>query len=163
VKRNCFDSCVVFSPLTLHHTAQVPTDWMHGDRDYSQGLMEKQQLKEEFKERFRNITRIMDCVTCEKCKVWGKLQILGLGTSIKILLTPEKDLRNSAGFLNRQEVIALINTLHQLTKSVSFAAHAADLELSSKIDNWRKIVYFTVCTIIAIAISFSVCSYWRKR
>ena len=30
----------------------------------------------------------MDCVTCEKCRVWGKLQILGIGTAIKILLHP---------------------------------------------------------------------------
>ena len=136
---------------------------MHGDRDYSQGLLEKQQLKEEFKMRFRNITRIMDCVTCEKCKVWGKLQILGLGTSIKILLTPEKDLRNSAGYLNRQEVIALINTLHQLTKSVSFAAHAADLELSSKIDNWRKFVNLIVCIAVPVAILLFFCRCWRNH
>lgn len=26
---------------------------------------------------FQNITRIMDCVGCEKCKLWGKLQTLG--------------------------------------------------------------------------------------
>lgn len=26
---------------------------------------------------FRNITRVMDCVGCEKCKMWGKLQTLG--------------------------------------------------------------------------------------
>jgi hypothetical protein len=41
--------------------------------------------------RFRNISRIMDCVTCEKCRVWGKLQILGIGTAIKILLHPAAD------------------------------------------------------------------------
>ena len=38
------------------------------------------QLQDTFRERFRNITRIMDCVTCDKCRVWGKLQILGIGT-----------------------------------------------------------------------------------
>eukprot|EP01035_Chromulina_nebulosa_P018859 gene18859-24644_t len=38
----------------------------------SQGLLN------EFRNKFRNISRIMDCVTCEKCKVWGKLQILGI-------------------------------------------------------------------------------------
>lgn len=32
-------------------------------------------LKREFRERFRNITRIIDCVTCEKCRLWGKLQV----------------------------------------------------------------------------------------
>lgn len=88
----------------------------------------------------------MDCVACEKCRVWGKLQILGLGTAIKILLTPEEDLeaiaadlsahhklndkhnaRPSKAFLNRQEVVALINTLHQLSTSVAFAASAETL------------------------------------
>ena len=32
-------------------------------------------LKEEFQEHFKNITRVMDCVTCDKCKLWGKLQV----------------------------------------------------------------------------------------
>ena len=89
-------------------------------------MHEKHLLMEEFRLRFRNISRIMDCVTCEKCRVWGKLQILGLGTAIKILLTPEAELASSVslprGLLNRQEVIALVNTLHQLSKSVGFAA-----------------------------------------
>ena len=34
-------------------------------------------MKEQLQRTFRNITRIMDCVGCEKCKLWGKLQILG--------------------------------------------------------------------------------------
>lgn len=32
-------------------------------------------LRAEFHERFTNITRIMDCVGCQKCKLWGKLQV----------------------------------------------------------------------------------------
>lgn len=138
----------------------MPPQWLHGDLQYTQGVLEKQNLKEEFKNRFRNITRIMDCVTCEKCKVWGKLQILGLGTAIKILMTPEKQLRQSAGFLNRQEVIALLNTLHQLTKSVSFAAHAADLELSSKISSCWRLVVSTACFALVVLLTMS---YRRRR
>jgi ERO1-like protein alpha len=42
-----------------------------------------EQLKAEFKEHFRNISRIMDCVGCDKCKVWGKLQIQALGKNKK--------------------------------------------------------------------------------
>ena len=34
-------------------------------------------LREELRTAFVNITRIMDCVGCEKCKLWGKLQTLG--------------------------------------------------------------------------------------
>ena len=33
---------------------------------------------------FRQITRVMDCVGCEKCKLWGKLQVLGMATALKI-------------------------------------------------------------------------------
>ncbi|XP_059026363.1 ERO1-like protein beta isoform X4 [Mustela lutreola] len=31
-------------------------------------------LKEEFRLHFKNISRIMDCVGCDKCRLWGKLQ-----------------------------------------------------------------------------------------
>ncbi|GFH18351.1 endoplasmic reticulum oxidoreductin 1, partial [Haematococcus lacustris] len=31
-----------------------------------------------------NISRLMDCVGCEKCKVHGKLNILGLATAIRL-------------------------------------------------------------------------------
>lgn len=33
-------------------------------------------LKEEFRLHFRNISQIMDCVGCDKCKLWGKLQVI---------------------------------------------------------------------------------------
>lgn len=42
-------------------------------------------LKKEFQEHFRNISRVMDCVGCDKCRLWGKLQVTGLGTALKIL------------------------------------------------------------------------------
>lgn len=34
------------------------------------------ELKSDFREKFRNISRIMDCVGCEKCRLWGKLQVI---------------------------------------------------------------------------------------
>ena len=42
-------------------------------------------LKEEFKQHFRNVTRIMDCVGCDKCRLWGKVQTTGLATALKVL------------------------------------------------------------------------------
>lgn len=35
------------------------------------------ELKHQLMDHFRNITSIMDCVGCEKCRLWGKLQTLG--------------------------------------------------------------------------------------
>lgn len=44
-------------------------------------------LKQEVKNNFRNISRIMDCVGCEKCRLWGKVQTNGLGTALKVLFS----------------------------------------------------------------------------
>ena len=43
------------------------------------------------KATFRNMAKLMDCVSCERCRLWGKIQIYGVGTALKILTT--KDLR----------------------------------------------------------------------
>lgn len=34
-------------------------------------------LRQQLQAHFQNITSIMDCVGCEKCKLWGKLQLMG--------------------------------------------------------------------------------------
>ena len=51
----------------------------------------------------------MDCVECEKCKVWGKLQSYGIGTALKILFESHVPARN--------ELIAFINTFAKITHS----------------------------------------------
>ncbi|XP_068237084.1 ero1-like protein [Palaemon carinicauda] len=55
------------------------------------GGFQAAKLKEEFRQHFRNISRIMDCVGCDKCRLWGKLQITGLGTALKILFSGNFD------------------------------------------------------------------------
>jgi ERO1-like protein alpha len=84
-------------------------------------------LREQLRGHFQNITSIMDCVGCEKCKLWGKLQFLGVATSLKILfasndcfeqqLSPRDLLRELQ--LERNEVIALVNLLSKLSQSVA--------------------------------------------
>ncbi|XP_059484734.1 ero1-like protein isoform X2 [Neocloeon triangulifer] len=85
-------------------------------------------LKNEFRQHFRNISRIMDCVGCEKCKLWGKLQIQGLGTALKILFSGRFDLvlknmditkvsRNEFQ-LHRMEIVALFNAFGRLSTSI---------------------------------------------
>ncbi|KAL0055639.1 hypothetical protein WJX82_002716 [Trebouxia sp. C0006] len=69
------------------------------------------ELKRDLQKHFQNITLVMDCVGCEKCKLWGKLQILGIATSLKILFSQEdcSDLGSTTPHLHleRNEVIAL--------------------------------------------------------
>lgn len=75
-------------------------------------VRDQQHLLPEFRNAFRNISMIMDCVGCEKCRLWGKLQFLGLGTALRILFEPQ--LPN----LERNDVIALFNLLYKLSNSV---------------------------------------------
>ncbi|XP_031473262.1 endoplasmic reticulum oxidoreductin-2-like [Nymphaea colorata] len=78
-------------------------------------------LKHEIQKQFRNISSIMDCVGCEKCRLWGKLQILGLGTALKILFSVDGDDRVDQPLqLQRNEVIALLNLLNRLSESVQW-------------------------------------------
>lgn len=113
----------------LKHTCPVPFDegrlWKGEDAA---------SLRSELQGAFRNITRIMDCVGCEKCKMWGKLQLLGIATSLKVLFSTEDCAGNGNGngigaahgkgnslpplVLERNEVIALVNLLERLSASV---------------------------------------------
>ncbi|KAK4686050.1 hypothetical protein P7C73_g4084, partial [Tremellales sp. Uapishka_1] len=87
-------------------------------------------LKEQFKTHFRNVSRIMDCVGCDKCRLWGKLQVSGLGTALKILFELDEkalDPKVNPDLLQRSEVVALFNTLHRISESLA------------GIDDFRKI------------------------
>ncbi|CAG8485438.1 15664_t:CDS:10 [Cetraspora pellucida] len=78
-------------------------------------------LKEEFKARFRNVSRIMDCVGCDKCRLWGKLQISGIGTGLKILFSYDDEFFNpkvNPNLLTRTEIVALFNTFHRFAESL---------------------------------------------
>ncbi|XP_056667076.1 ERO1-like protein alpha isoform X2 [Monodelphis domestica] len=99
---------------TLHEIKAFP---LHFDENsfFAGNTKEANKLKEEFRQHFRNISRIMDCVGCLKCRLWGKLQIQGLGTALKILFS-ENLIANIPengpfyGFhLRRQEIVALFN------------------------------------------------------
>ena len=73
----------------------------------------KVELLTQVKHKFRDISHLMDCMGCERCKVWGKLQVTGIGTALKILVTPAADLR-----LTRHEVVALINGFARVSTSI---------------------------------------------
>lgn len=97
-------------------SSSCPTPFDEGRLWKQQDAME---LKPVLQATFQNITRVMDCVGCEKCKMWGKLQFLGIATSLKILFS-EADCAEQGGdlTLERNELIALVNLLERLSTSV---------------------------------------------
>ncbi|RAR15622.1 endoplasmic oxidoreductin [Stemphylium lycopersici] len=76
-------------------------------------------LKEDFRNRFRNVSRIMDCVGCDKCRLWGKLQTNGYGTALKVLFEFDEHDSSKDPPLRRTELVALINTMSRLSHSLS--------------------------------------------
>ena len=85
-------------------------------------LFFKAELKAEFRDKFYNITQIMDCVACDKCKLWGKLQVSGMGTALKVLLA---DLRVKSCkpsqlhiHISRNEIVALFNAFGRISTSI---------------------------------------------
>jgi len=76
-------------------------------------------LKQQFKGVFRNITKLLDCVSCQKCKLHAKLGLLGIGTALKILLCPnEKQLELTCSSLAREEIVALFNTIGRWSEAI---------------------------------------------
>ena len=65
--------------------------------------------------RFRNISSIIDCVTCSKCRMHAKLEIFGIGTTLKILFANYIELKES---ISRNELVAFINLFAKLSKNV---------------------------------------------
>ena len=80
--------------------------------------------KMQFKDIFRNITEVIDCVACQKCRLHGKLQILGIGTALKILLLPEEVLMNE-DVITRSEFVAMINTIAKFSRALMASSHFA--------------------------------------
>jgi len=76
-------------------------------------------LKEDFRNRFRNVSRLMDCVGCDKCRLWGKLQTAGYGAALKILFEFDNNNKPVAPLLKRTELVALFNTYARLSSSMN--------------------------------------------
>ena len=72
-----------------------------------------------FRHRLHNISRLMNCVGCARCRLWGKLQVHGLGTALRILYAPDRAAVLAS--LQRHDVVTLFNLLGRLSHSVEVA------------------------------------------
>eukprot|EP00547_Thalassionema_nitzschioides_P004988 CAMPEP_0194204980 /NCGR_PEP_ID=MMETSP0156-20130528/4353_1 /TAXON_ID=33649 /ORGANISM="Thalassionema nitzschioides, Strain L26-B" /LENGTH=496 /DNA_ID=CAMNT_0038931127 /DNA_START=197 /DNA_END=1687 /DNA_ORIENTATION=- len=77
------------------------------------------QKRMELQHRFEHLTKIMQCVGCDRCKLWGTLQTLGLGTALRVLFYDQQE--DGGLNLSRQEAVALVNTLERLSSSLVYA------------------------------------------
>jgi hypothetical protein len=114
-------------PVQDRHTKALALSFSraigHGEDIFDERVMFKSPdavgLKEDFKNRFRNVSRIMDCVGCDKCRLWGKVQTNGYGTALKILFEFDETNPQNDPPLRRTELVALFNTLDRVSHSLT--------------------------------------------
>jgi ERO1-like protein beta len=103
----------------------------------------EQVVKEEFKVHFRNVSRIMDCVGCDKCRLWGKIQTTGVATALKILFELDEkalDPATNHNLLQRSEVVALINTLHRFSESLEAVEDFREMWKATTVAEGEKLI-----------------------
>lgn len=119
----------------------------HADVPFDESLLFRDQSKLEVKKQlqgyFKNITRIMNCVDCEKCRTYGKLQIAGLGTSLKLIFDESSKKKVS---LSRNEIIALVNTMTKWSTSIKL------IEKMYQRINDRNFESIRLCTLFFVLI-----------
>lgn len=104
--------------------------------------------------RFRNISAIIDCVSCQKCRLHGKLQIYGLATVLKILFY--KDYQSMSELkLSRNEIISFINLVGKVSKSISYIRKINEsVKYSHFIHKLKYVIIFLLYSITFIYFNF---------
>lgn len=94
-------------------------------------LAEKAHVLGQLHTSIMNITRLTDCIECEKCRVWSKVQFRGLLAAMKVFLAPDLS-------LTREEVVALVNTLRQLSESVKWNKLVREVDLAPPLQSAKS-------------------------
>lgn len=89
---------------------------------------ESRLLKKELKKRFYKISQLVNCVGCDRCRLWAKIQITGYGTALKLVFEEnptEKFASKRKTFttardtgLTKSEVASLVNTFNKISHSI---------------------------------------------
>ncbi|KAG5361318.1 ERO1-like protein 2 [Yarrowia sp. C11] len=100
-------------------------------------------LKSEFRQRFRNVSALMDCVGCDRCKLWGKVQTAGYGTALKLLFELGEDTDEVIKNLRRTELVALLNTFDRLSKSVEAVEYFESIKQGARQESpFATVLYY---------------------
>lgn len=93
----------------------------------------------------------MDCVSCERCRLWGKIQTTGVGTALKVLCLSSYDDRWETATFRRSEIIALFNTFGRLSESVRAMQKFRSVYRRLNRNSWWTMN--TVCCATAVILS----------
>ena len=77
--------------------------------------------------RMRELMRIMNCVQCNKCRLHGKIAVLGLSTAMQILLGRVGEGVEDIGSVHRVELAALMTVMSKFSTAVQLCAEMQSL------------------------------------
>ncbi|CAI2369968.1 unnamed protein product [Moneuplotes crassus] len=107
----------------------------------------KEQFISTIKPVFYNITKIIDCIPCEKCKLYGKLQFTGLTAVMKIMFGQGQESR-----LTRNEMVGLINLMAKLADSMDWYHQWIEYENSYE----YKLIQIAFCNPLLLMLIFAL-------
>ena len=107
----------------------VERQWTHWLVDRASILaLHDTETREGIRMRLFKISRLMDCVSCEKCRLWGKVQVTGIGAAFKILLADDPRTVK----LSRTELVSLLNALNRYSHSIVYADEMIRIGLGTR-------------------------------
>lgn len=112
--------------------------------------MIQKKIEAQYENYIHNISRILDCVECQKCRLYGKLQVFGLGTALKIILSSQQ--KKPFPLIKRNEFIALINTFRKFSFSIKSIERMFERRY-----NFHVTMIFTILGAIGTFIIFLYC------
>lgn len=127
----------------MSHLIEPIKDINFDDSQIFGNLLTQEQKKDQFVSYFKEILKLLDCVDCKKCKVYGKMQVLGMGVALRILM-------QKSGDLMRNEMVAFINTMNKWTQSVEIMYEMHELMQAEHNSQFLYITGLYVCMVVIL-------------
>jgi len=124
--------------------------------------LSRAEVNKHFISYFYNISQIMDCVECETCKVYGKLQTLGIASALKILFA-EKFTGQNEVHLKRNELIALFVTFYKFSTSLSYIDRMYEKRYSQTSGMFKGISLCVAVFLVMVKVLYKVYETKSKK
>lgn len=93
---------------------------------FSSGAMQSPGDLWEARMRSRELLRVMNCVQCNKCRLHGKVAMMGLSTALQVLVGGPNGSMQDPSKIRRVELAALVTTLYKASRAVDLCMQMAE-------------------------------------
>lgn len=107
-------------------------------------------LADEIKFKLFNISSVLDCVGCEKCKVWSKVQVHSMAVALKILIS------DSGKDLEKNEFIALVNGFIAHSLAINNIFDFFEMQERAIVSKWFSVSSSALIVVLLVFFLFEV-------